>query len=81
MTKNEIALHLIKEDIKYHKLIKQLAEMELHLEVYPDLATAVQACLAPNLSEQDQQTWNDKYVQLLGQNVKSEEVMQLLMAS
>lgn len=81
MTKHQIALHLIAEDMKYHKLINNLAGMELHLEFYPDIATAVQACLAPNLNEQEQQAWNDRYVQLLGQYQKSDQVLELLMAS
>lgn len=66
MTNQEIAQHLINEDIKYHKLVNHLAEMDVHIEFYPDIATAVQALLAPDLSEAEQQSWMDRYVEVMG---------------
>lgn len=67
MTNQEIAQHLINEDIKYHKLVKHLAEADVHLEFYPDIATAVQHLTAPNLSEDEQQAWTDRYVERMGE--------------
>ena len=66
MTNQEIAQHLINEDIKYHKLVKHLAEVDVHIEFYPDIATAVQQLTAPNLSEEEQQVWTDRYVEMMG---------------
>ncbi len=66
MTNQEIAQHLINEDIKYHKLVKHLAAMDVHLEFYPDIATAVQQLTAPGLSEEEEQVWTDQYVEMIG---------------
>lgn len=67
MTNQEIAQHLINEDIKYHKLVKHLAEVDVHIEFYPDIATAVQQLTVPNLSEDEQQEWTDRYVEMMGE--------------
>lgn len=66
MTNQEIAQHLINEDIKYHKLVNHLAAMDVHIEFYPDIATAVQVLLAPDLTEAEQQNWTDRYVEVMG---------------
>ena len=71
MTNQEIAFHLIQEDIKYHKLVKHLAEMDVHIEFYPDMATAVQKLLAPDLNDQGIQNWTDHYVQLMNERTES----------
>ena len=81
ITQNEIALHLIKEDIKYHKLIKHLAEMDVHIEFYPDISSAVQACIAPHLNEMETQEWHDRYVQLIGLKKEEEYIYEQLKAS
>jgi len=70
MTNQEIAFHLIQEDIKYHRLVKHLAEMDVHIEFYPDIATAVQKLIAPDISVQKIEKWTDHYVQLM--NVRTE---------
>lgn len=66
MTSKQIALHLIKEDLKYHRLVHHLAQMDVHLEFYPDIARAVQALLFPDLVQEQEQQWTDRYVQLIG---------------
>ena len=58
----EIALHLIKEDLKYHQLVHQLSEVDLHLEHYPDIASAVAQLLVKDLTDKAQQQWTDQYV-------------------
>ena len=67
MTNIEIAQHLITEDLKFHRLHQHLAEVDIICEYYPDMATAVQQLLAPNLNEAGQQEWNDLYVHLMGE--------------
>ena len=62
MNPHDIALHLIKEDLKYHQLIHQLGSVDLHLEHYPDMASAVAQLLVKDFSDQAQQQWTDQYV-------------------
>lgn len=71
MTNKEIALHLIQEDIKYHELVKHLAEVDVYIEFYPDIATAVQGLIAPDLSEMEQQEWTDWYVRLMRERTEN----------
>ena len=67
MTSIEIAQHLITEDLKFHRLHQHLAEVDIMCEYFPDLATAIQQLLAPNLNEAGKQEWDDLYAQLMGE--------------
>ena len=62
MEKDRIALHLIKEDLKYHQVVYHMAQVEVHFEFYPDLASVIQQLLAPGLSAEQEEAWNNKYV-------------------
>ena len=77
-TQNQIAIHLIKEDIKYHDLVYHLSEKEVHIEIYPDIPTAVQALIAPDLTEMETQEWHDQYVQLVRLRKSEVEIYQQL---
>jgi len=68
----QIALLLIEEDLKYHRLVKHLAEMDVHIEFYPDIATAVLGLLWPNMDEREQENRTNQYVQLVG-SIESQE--------
>ena len=57
-----MALHLIKQDLKYHQVVFHLAQVEVHFEFYPDLASVIQKLLVPGLSMKQEEMWNDKYV-------------------
>lgn len=67
VTPERIALHLIKEDLKYHQLVGHLVQVELHLEFYPDLAGAVQQLLQPGLDDQELERWTNKYTREMRQ--------------
>lgn len=67
MKAQEIALHLIKEDIKYHQMVHHLTAVDIHLEFYPDLATVIQTLVAPNLNSHELQNWTDNYVSAMSE--------------
>ncbi len=67
MKSQDLALHLIKEDIKYHQMVHHLTEVDIHLEFYPDLATVIQTLVAPNLTSEELQKWTDNYVSAMSQ--------------
>jgi len=59
MDPKSIALHLIGEDLKYHQMVAQCAPVEIHIEFFPDFATAVKNLLGQ--ADQDD-SWEDRYV-------------------
>lgn len=65
MNKQDIALHLIKQDLKYHQLVNHLAKVDFHLEYHPDLATAVQQLLCPDIDQKKEEKWINKYVRAM----------------
>ena len=63
MNPEQIALHLIKEDLIYHQVVHHLAKVEVHLEHYPDFAGAVEKLISQNQSPEASQSWTDQYAQ------------------
>ena len=63
MNPKEIALHLIGEDLKYHQMVHQCGPVEVHIEFFPDFATAVKNLLGQGDASDD---WEDRYVTALG---------------
>ena len=68
----QVALHLIEEDLKYHRLIRHLAEMDVHIEFYPDIASAVHMLLCSAHDEKEHELWTNQYVQLVGDTTGAE---------
>lgn len=63
MDTKTLALHLIKEDLKYHQMVAQCSGVEIHIEFFPDLASAVKTLLGQAAEGSD---WEDKYVLGIG---------------
>ena len=55
----KVALHLIAEDLKYHQMVAYYGAVEVHIEFFPDFATAVKDLLGQ--AGQDD-SWEDRYV-------------------
>ena len=62
-----IALHLIGEDLKYHQMVAQCGPVEVHIEFFPDFASAVKHLLGHG-DEDD--SWEDRYVMALQKGEK-----------
>ena len=67
MNPEQVALHLIKEDLIYHQVVHHLSEVELHMEHYPDIAGAVALLIGQNQSPEALQNWTDEYTQGMAQ--------------
>ena len=60
MQNEYLALHLIREDLKYHQLAMHLEKVDVHLEFFPDLATVVQELIQPGITEPQIEKWTNK---------------------
>ena len=67
MNLKSIALHLIAEDLKYHQMVAQCAAVEVHIEFFPDFATAVKSLLGHEDADDE---WEDRYVLALRKGEK-----------
>ena len=60
MKNKKLALHLIKEDMQFHKMVAVCNEVDVTIDFYPDLASAVKVLLG---QEEQGDPWDDLYVQ------------------
>ena len=58
-----LALHLIKEDLKYHQMVAGCSANNVHIEFFPDMASTVKALLNQESAGDE---WEDQYVQAMG---------------
>lgn len=64
-TQKDLIIHLIIQDLLYHRMIYGVQKHEVHIEFYPDLATAV--LLLMGYSNEDQEdSLTDMYNQFMG---------------
>ncbi|KOF02913.1 hypothetical protein [Roseivirga seohaensis] len=62
MDKKALALHLIKQDLKYRQMVIGLNNVGIHIEFYPDLVRVIRALMGhSNVKTLD--TWADVYVE------------------
>ena len=62
MDKKALALHLIKQDLKYRQMVAAQNSVGIHLEFYPDLVRVIRALMGHSDSATID-TWADVYVQ------------------
>ena len=60
----DLILHLITQDLLYHRMIYGVQEHEVHIEFYPDLATAVLLLMGYAVENQEDQL-SDIYNQFM----------------
>ncbi len=58
-----LALHLIKEDLKYHQMVAGCSRQNVHIEFFPDMASVIKALLG---QETEGSEWEDRYVTAMG---------------
>ena len=52
-TQKDLIIHLIIQDLLYHRMIYGVQKHEVHIEFYPDLATAVLLLMGYAVDEQE----------------------------
>ena len=58
-TKKELALHLIKEDLRYHLMVANCHNVDIHIHYYPDMASVVKTLLGQDRGGEE---WDSTYV-------------------
>jgi hypothetical protein len=61
MDKKALALHLIKQDLKYHQMVAIQNSVGINLEFYPDLVKVIRA-LMDHKNPETIDAWADVYV-------------------
>lgn len=64
-TQKDLAIHLIIQDLLYHRMIYGVQKHEVHIEFYPDLATAVLQLMGYSVDNQAD-SLTDTYNQFMG---------------
>ena len=64
-TQKDLIIHLIIQDLLYHRMIYGVQKHEVHIEFYPDLATAVLLLMGYAVDEQED-SLTDMYNQFMG---------------
>ncbi len=74
----DLILHLITQDLLYHRMIYGVQKHEVHIEFYPDLATAVLQLMGYAVDEQKDHL-NDTYNQFMAKvdGLETESDLQL----
>gem|GEM_PF-2148461 len=62
MDKKALALHLIKQDLKYRQMVVAQNSVGIHLEFHPDLVRVIRALMGHS-NVQTIDAWADVYVQ------------------
>lgn len=64
-TQKDLVIHLIIQDLLYHRMIYGVQKHEVHIEFYPDLASAVLQLMGHDMATQ-QDSLTDTYNQFMG---------------
>ncbi len=67
MDTKSLALHLIKEDLKYHQMVAGCSGQNVHIEFFPDMASVIKSLLG---QEAEGSEWEDSYVCAIGKAEK-----------
>lgn len=60
----DLVIHLIIQDLLYHRMIYAVQKHDVHIEFYPDIASAVLTLMGYNAETDDELT--DRYNQFMG---------------
>uniref|UniRef100_UPI00404802ED hypothetical protein n=1 Tax=Roseivirga sp. TaxID=1964215 RepID=UPI00404802ED len=61
MDKKALALHLIKQDLKYHQMVAIQNSVGINLDFYPDLVKVIRALMG-HINPETTDAWADVYV-------------------
>jgi hypothetical protein len=64
-TQKDLVIHLIIQDLLYHRMIYGVQKHEVHIEFYPDLASAVLQLMGHDMAAQED-SLTDTYNQFMG---------------